>query len=103
MERLCSHSRVFMVEELECRRHLAATPFSAYWPMLPGSRWVYDGTDNGKATTETVVISGPGRMFNGQKVFERLERSSNESGRTITLENVGAGGAIQTYRIKGNN
>ncbi len=54
-----SQTENVVVEALEARTHLAATPLSAYYPLKPGWEWIYNEVNDGKNTTDTVsILSG---------------------------------------------
>src|SRR4029078_7211946 len=63
-----SQAKTFVVEELEQRTHLAATPLSAYYPLNRGSQWVYNIVDDGKRRTDTETISMQTKRMHGQSV-----------------------------------
>jgi len=88
-----------VLEALERRTHLAATPFSAYWPLKVGTEWVYNQVDDGKHSTSTEKIVPGTEAVNGQRAFQRRVEEENGSW-TILLENLSAAGRVQIHRIR---
>ena len=68
---------MFVVEELEQRRHLAGTPLSAYYPLVAGSQWVYNIVDDGKRRMDTETISSEMKRMHAQAVYQRVIDSSD--------------------------
>ena len=98
MERVSSHSQMFVVEELEQRAHLAASQLSDYMPMTPGSQWVYNEVDDGVRSTSTETIAASTVRIHGQRTIQSIEEDS--SGRSISLYSISPSGEIQLQRIK---
>jgi hypothetical protein len=92
-----SQSTPCVAEALEQRAHLAVTPLSAYWPLKPGWRWVYNESSGPVRATSTEKIMADTVLVHGERAFQRL--TTDPDGELIGLENVSASGRVQWHRV----
>ena len=90
-------SQDFALEGLEQRRHLAAAPLSAFYPLIRGSTWSYDIVDDGKHLTSIETIATQTKRIHGERAFQRISDWSDGS-RGITFENFSAAGQLHLHR-----
>lgn len=89
------------MEELEQRQHLAATLLSAYWPLQPGSEWVFNEVNDGKNRTDTLRILSGTVPVHGERAFQVVEDAGE--GPSTSLQNISASGKIQIHRSYGDD
>jgi hypothetical protein len=90
--------RGFEVECLERRTHLAAAPLSAYYPLEPGSKWIFNVIEDGVAKTETQGIARTTVAIHDQRAFQRVRSASDGTG-DVRLENFSATRQLQLHAI----
>src|SRR3954463_6665599 len=85
-----------IVEALEQRTHLAATPLAAFYPLGPGSKWLYSVVEDGVKKSETYTILSKMGTIHGQSVFQRFRKESDGDS-DIELDNFNAQRQIQFH------
>ena len=93
-----SQTQTFIVEELEQRRHLAATLLSAYYPLIRSSTWSYKVIENGHHSTRTDTIRGRMTRVHGESAFRVLHKYSDRAD-NYDLDNYSQSGQIQWHRL----